>query len=381
MLTKLAMENFKSFMEKTEIDLNATGYEILNETNKTENNILKGTLIVGGNATGKSTILCAIRFLLELLVWQINLNPVNYLCLFRESKQRMKLEYEFFINDSKIKYCIECDNDGIFKENVLVNSKERLNRMKNTAEYTDSYNKKIQLDNLQGNQSAIRKVYFDTKFIDDNTLKLWFQFLENSMYIDQSNKILFKAFGNVSQVTHKDYFEKNGTEEFNEFLNEMKYNQYVEYTNEYNNGKVAFKFANNDKDVIVRRKDIEFGVPLNLESEGNKTLITTVPMILETMKHNAMIIIDEFSSGFHNILEEKIVRYFMKNSKNCQLFLVSHSTNLLTNTLLRPDQIYTVDFIKNKGSKANRVSDSKPREAQNLEKMYLSGVFDGIPTI
>lgn len=34
---------------------------------------------------------------------------------------------------------------------------------------------------------------------------------------------------------------------------------------------------------------------------------------------------------------------------------VSHSTNLLSNTLLRPDQIYTVDFIDGKGSKLNRL--------------------------
>ena len=71
----------------------------------------------------------------------------------------------------------------------------------------------------------------------------------------------------------------------------------------------------------------------------------------------------------------------MKNSKTSQIFIVSHSTNLLSNTLLRPDQIYTVDFINGKGSKVYRVSDSKPREAQNIEKMYLSGVFNGLPNI
>ena len=104
-------------------------------------------------------------------------------------------------------------------------------------------------------------------------------------------------------------------------------------------------------------------------------------MVFETMRSGGMAIIDEFSSGFHNVLEEKIIKYFMENSKEAQLLLVSHSTNLLTNNLLRPDQIYTVDFINEKGSKLNRVSDSKPREAQNLEKMYLSGVFNGLPDI
>ena len=70
-------------MEKAELDLNATGYEILNETNKDQNDILKGALIVGGNATGKSTVLHSIRLLLSLLVWQVNLRPIDYVCIFK----------------------------------------------------------------------------------------------------------------------------------------------------------------------------------------------------------------------------------------------------------------------------------------------------------
>ena len=42
------------------------------------------------------------------------------------------------------------------------------------------------------------------------------------------------------------------------------------------------------------------------------------------------------------------------------------------------DQIYSVDFGKD-GSQLKRFSSEKPREAQNLEKMYLGGVFNGVP--
>ena len=59
-----------------------------------------------------------------------------------------------------------------------------------------------------------------------------------------------------------------------------------------------------------------------------------------------MLLLDEFSSGFHNNLEELLVRYFMKNAGESQFIFVSHSTNLLSNSLLRPDQIYSVDFDK-----------------------------------
>lgn len=379
MLVKLSMQNFKSFMEKAELDLNATGYEILKDTNKTSDNILKGALIVGGNATGKSTVLKALKFLLQLLVWQVNIVPFDYLCLFKESNGKMKLEYEFFINKEKINYEIECDVKGITKEKLLVSNKERLSRIGQNAVYTSNSNQETSIENLQQNQSAIRKVYFDTKFIDDETLMKWFQFLEQSVYIDQDRKTLYKSGGASSIITYKDYFEQNGTDKFNKFLKQIGYEQSVEYTNEFNNGKVKFNFQNNQKDIIVKRNNMDFALPLNMESDGNQTLVYTLPIVFDAMKNDAMAIIDEFSSGFHNILEEKVIKFFMENSKNAQLFLVSHSTNLLSNTLLRPDQIYTVDFINGKGSKLNRVSDSKPREAQNLEKMYLSGVFNGIP--
>ena len=56
-------------------------------------------------------------------------------------------------------------------------------------------------------------------------------------------------------------------------------------------------------------------------------------------------------------MEELIVRYIMNNSTNTQLLLVSHSTNLLSNALLRPDQIYSVEMMGGEGSVLNRFSD------------------------
>lgn len=378
MLTHLSIENFKSFMEKAEIDLRATGYEILNETNKTKDNILKGALFVGGNATGKSTVLSAIRFLLELLVWQVNTDPFDYICLFKNSRNNMKLKYTFSIQNVTIDYEIECSPGGIFNETLWINNQERLVRIKNNSYYINGEQNKISIDNLQSNQSALRKVYFDTKFIDDIALKSWFEFLENSIYIDQYNKVINKATAS-SVVTYRDYFEKHGTKSFNQFLKDIGCLQYVEYTENYTNGKVKLKSRDGKKEVLMKRLDMDLALPIYMESTGNQTMINMLPTFYEALNESSMILIDEFSSGFHNVLEENLIRYFMKHSQNSQLFIVSHSTNLLSNSLLRPDQIYTVDFIKNKGSRLNRVSDSKPREAQNIEKMYLSGVFNGVP--
>ena len=44
-----------------------------------------------------------------------------------------------------------------------------------------------------------------------------------------------------------------------------------------------------------------------------------------------------------------------------------------------PDQIHVISFEGKSGSRVQRVSQFKPREAQNLEKMYLGGMFEGLP--
>ena len=296
MLKKIIMKNFKSYMEKAELDLNATGYEILNETNKDQNDILKGALIVGGNATGKSTVLHSIRLLLSLLVWQVNLRPIDYVCLFKERKGNMQLTYEFLINNENISYLIEGNDEGIYKEKIYIDNVERLNRLKEYAEYTSPNGNKTSIENLQRNQSAIRKVYFDTKFVDDATLRKWFEFLEKSIYIDQPNKRIYKSAGNSSIITYRDYFDKNGTDKFNQFLKQIGNSQTVTYTNNYDNGRLKFNFENGQKDIIVERKNMNFALPITMESEGNQTLINTIPIVFETMRNGGMAVIDEFSS-------------------------------------------------------------------------------------
>ena len=131
--------------------------------------------------------------------------------------------------------------------------------------------------------------------------------------------------------------------------------------------------------IFFKRMGIDVPIPLFMESMGNQTLINILPAIISAVERGGLLIIDEFSSGLHNKLEELLVKYMMQYSSTTQLFFVSHSTNLLSNTLLRPDQIFSVEMMSNEGSVLYRFSDEQPRVAQNLEKMYLSGVFGGIP--
>mgnify|MGYP000305591413 CR=1 FL=1 len=66
MLTKITLDNFKSFKNKTTVDLAKTNYTILPQ-NVADNGILKGCIFVGANASGKSTIILGVKLLLDFL--------------------------------------------------------------------------------------------------------------------------------------------------------------------------------------------------------------------------------------------------------------------------------------------------------------------------
>ena len=374
MLLKVKLNNFKSFKNLTELDFNATNYKILNDTNVYNNEILKGAIFVGGNATGKTNIILALRVLLDMLFSDKIINLGKYKCVFSE-EVLLELGYEFNIEENNIKYNIFYDVKGkVLVEKLYLNDDLVLDRIGNNAQskITES---KYHTD-LDNDVLLLRTIYFNTKFSNYNILKKWFEFLSNSVYLDASQRIISNS---DKKIVLNKYLENEGTNEINEFFKEYKFNQQIEYSNQSIGNFVTLKLNDQStKEIFFKRDCINEPIPYEWESLGNRNLINMLPAFFKVVKNGGMLIIDEFSSAFHNELERLLIKYFMSKSKNSQVFIVSHSTNLLSNSIFRPDQEYSVDFSAN-GSVVNRFSNDKPREAQNIEKMYNSGCFGGKP--
>lgn len=373
MLTKIELENFKSFKNRTIIDLQSTNYKILNNSNVNENGILKGAIFVGGNATGKTNVILSLKLLLDLLFREKLINIGTFKCLFSQ-ESNIKLSYEFIIDEEKIRYCIEYDTkEKSLIEILYVNDKEVLNRIGKSAKSNITENSIF--EDLDNKTLILRTIYFNTKFSNYPILKKWFDFLINSIYMDASVRVRSNTYENLSLI---DYLDKNGESEVNNFFDKYNFNQRIEYT-EKSTGNMISIDTDGDKTIFFKRKGIDEPIPYVFESLGNKNLLNMLPSFFHIVKNSGMLIIDEFSSAFHNELEELLIKFFMTNSKNSQIFIVSHSTNLLSNSIFRPDQEYAVEFNDMYGSKLNRFSNDKPREAQNIEKMYNSGCFGGLP--
>lgn len=64
---------------------------------------IKGAIFVGGNATGKTNIILALRVLLDMLFSDKIINLGKYKCVFSE-EVLLELGYEFNIEENNIKY-------------------------------------------------------------------------------------------------------------------------------------------------------------------------------------------------------------------------------------------------------------------------------------
>ena len=153
----------------------------------------------------------------------------------------------------------------------------------------------------------------------------------------------------------------------------------MEYGSESRGEGLHLRLGSGQKSIFFKRNQFPIPTIFYEESQGNQVFADMLPQIINIIEKPGMLIIDEFGNSLHNKLSEKIVKFVMENSEHSQLFITSHDTNLISNSVFRPDQINLVTFKGPVGSQVKRISSFKPREAQNLEKMYLGGMFEGLP--
>lgn len=380
MLAKITLDNFKSFKSKVTVDLTKTNYAILPQ-NVADNDVLKGCIFVGANASGKSTIILGVKLLLDFLFSERDLNLGIFLCMFGDSPC-YSLTYEFLIENETINYSFEVDTlKNMISEKLYLGEHLMLERMGLSAKSYIAQPKGVNYDEKDVGKDTLflRTLYFNTKFASNPILSAWMEYLKNSIYINMFARAII-SYGNMD-VSVARYLDRQGCDSINNFFNEYNFEQNIEYEHSSKGGRVQLVVGNvdNEKYIFFKRKGIEVPIPFSEESLGNQNLLHILPAFLSVIQKGGMLLIDEFSSGFHNELESLMVRYFMEKANHAQLLFVSHSTNLLSNSILRPDQEYSVEFQNESGSTIKRFSSEQPRSAQNIEKMYVSGVFGGLP--
>lgn len=119
------------------------------------------------------------------------------------------------------------------------------------------------------------------------------------------------------------------------------------------------------------------------ESDGTRRLMDLAPMII-SQESDITYVVDELDRSLHPMVVYEFVRRFASNRFNGplkQLIFTTHQTCLLDQELLRRDEVWFVQKMRDGHSELYSLDDYKERFDKNIEKMYLGGRYDAIPRI
>lgn len=117
----------------------------------------------------------------------------------------------------------------------------------------------------------------------------------------------------------------------------------------------------------------------NEESDGTRTLFTLAGPWLDVIKNERVLVVDELDSSLHPLLVHYLIKTLHMSKSHAQLIFTTHDSTLLSQKLLRRDQVWFTEKDEKNSTKLFPLSDFSPRENEAIEKGYLVGRYGGIP--
>lgn len=120
---------------------------------------------------------------------------------------------------------------------------------------------------------------------------------------------------------------------------------------------------------------------LTEESQGTVKMFFIMLTILDIVKNNKVLLIDEIEESLHTKIIEYIFNVF-RAGERAQLLCTTHNTRFLDLKKMRKDQIYFVNKKEDSSTDVYSLYDySDFRDTMDLEKAYLQGRFDAVPYV
>ncbi len=365
MLTRFCVENFKNFRERFVWDLTDTSNYIFQSQIISRGCITKG-LIYGPNGSGKSNLGLALFDIIFHLTdkQKIDVKYLNYLNL-DSMKSYASFEYEFLFEGVKLVYrYTKTDVYTLRDEHLFIDGREVI--------YYD----------FTGKEGF---VHWD----GEETLRLgagkppvsWVKFLKNSVRpTDSAEKRAFYRLTNYVNnmllffsLGQKGYegFHIGGGNIAEEIINSGNIKNFESFLREKGlDYQLVSREVDGHRNIYCSFQKGEANL-FSVMSSGEAALALFYYWYLK-MKYASFVYIDEFDAFYHYELASELVR-MVRDLQKCQVFLSTHNTDLMSNTLLRPDGYFILD--KKGIHSMAQLTKKEIRKAHNLQKMYKDGVF------
>lgn len=441
MLTKMVVENFKSFDKQTELTMVSSSKIRAKLDHRVQvgsnTRLLKHAVIYGANASGKSNLVDFLHFFKSTLEDGLPVWGTKYFC--RNNKENEKRNSFFEIQmeiDGKFyaygfsailadrwmtgEWLYELYQNGgdrcIFEREQLskpeldsgvVLSKEEYNRFEiyasdfenNIADlFLTEMNrgKKIAEDS---NLQVFKKVYNWLKnhivIVTPDSLVTDFKYYYENDSLALINDLISTFDTGVSNVR----IEEIDLNDLSKMLPKPILDDMMEKVKKSlaETGKKSFRmsgrsdtnffnieFNGNEKPKVttikLRHGKSMYDFNFEDESDGTRRLFDLMDMLL--MKDDDIVyVVDELERSLHPKLTEHFLELFSERHKNhkIQLIFTTHESSIMDQELFRRDEIWFIERDEENNSKIYSLDCFKERYDKKLSKAYLEGRYGAIP--
>jgi len=443
MLIRYSVENFLSFNQRTEFSM-IPGKGSLKKEHKAPAingvSVLKTSIILGANASGKSNLIKAMAFGRFMVVkgfpagQMIDYEKYRLNKSSAESNSRMEFEiqadgknyaYGFVFNNTRIveEWLYEVTKRSekkIFERNLQFTGNYdlalllKLNEKEEDRQFIRFTAKGTPDNQLFLRELIVRKVAENVSCLSDitsvfnwflNTLKIVFP--EDKYHVGLESEVndnerlntiykeLLKYFGTgivgvcledvePSSVVIPDFILSGIKERLMNSKSEnvrsiLGINNYTYVLSREGSG---LKFQQlKTKHLTNEGKEVLFDT--KDESDGTNRIIDLIPLLIDLIEGNNVFIIDEMERSLHPNLIYDIFDLFLgsSSSTHSQLIVATHESSLLTQKLFRKDEIWFIVKDDNGTSHMHSLEDYNVRFDKEIRKDYLLGRFKAIPRI
>lgn len=366
MLTKFAVTNYRGFANRIELDLsNPSNYEF--NKNVIKDGIVKNGIIYGPNGSGKTNIGLAI-FDIEYHLAPLKAKKRDYYDNFIYAgaiNEPVTFEYTFKFGSQIVEYTYSKKEKGIFvREKLVVDGEMIFNRENNQFTISTKYfpNDEIITENLKNSANNISVVNFLLMYYPlgaDNYIVKMYEFANKMLWFRCLDVREFIGIETQDNGNIEDYIISNDlVSEFSEFLRNISGQKFDFITPQKGDKQLWYKVGNSA---------ILFNTTVSTGTRALELLF----FWLKRMNDAKFVFIDEFDAFYHFDLAFRLCKYMFEI--DCQLFLSSHNTYLMTNDLLRPD----CNFLIN-GDKIKPLCDCTDKDLRfghNIEKLFRGKAF------
>ncbi len=115
------------------------------------------------------------------------------------------------------------------------------------------------------------------------------------------------------------------------------------------------------------------------ESDGTRALFAFAGPWLDVTENERVLVVDELDTSLHPLVVQHLVKLLHRTGTKAQLIFTTHDTTLLSQKLLRRDQVWFMEKDASRATRLYPLSDFSPRENEAVERGYLNGRYGGIP--